>query len=214
MAKAAEGASAAQVRLARVEAMLAGTKPWSRKIEDTLATELGVTVETIRRDKRTVLAAFRVRLGVDLEDRRAHMAARLETLFGEAAEAGRHGPAVAAARSLITLQGLDIPPPRAEEPDGEAEPEDELEALALRLRDTRRLRKSAERDGSYVPASNMLKLEADILGQITAEKRTRLAAAQGAASDADLFATIRDAIPDLKPEQLDELLAAIRAARS
>ncbi len=208
-----EEATAAPARLARVEAVLASTKPWSRHVEDALATELHVTVETIRRDRRTVLAAMRLQLGEDLEDRRALMASRLDTVADSAVTAGRHGAAVAALRSLATLQGLDIPPPRPEEPDTEAEPEDPLEALALRLRDTHRLRKSAERDGSYVAAQSLLKLEAEILAQSTAEKRTREEARRKHATDEELVAAYAAELAALPWAIWHRVSEAVTAAR-
>lgn len=206
-------AAAAQARLARVEEELAGTRPWSRHVEAELAAELGVTVETIRRDRRTVLAAMRVRLAEDLEERRALMAARLEAVAEKAITAERHGAAVSAIKAVITLQGLDVPPPRAEEPDTEVEPEDTLDALALRLRDTRRLRKAAERDSSYVAAQSLLKLEAELLAQITTERRAREDAARVAATDDELVEETVAELLELPEVLLARVLAGVRAKR-
>jgi molecular chaperone GrpE (heat shock protein) len=117
-------------------------------------------------------------------------------------------------KMLATLQGLDVPPPRPLEDDAVDETLDAIEALRGRLADTRRLRKAAERDGSYVAAQSLIKLEADIIASIETERRAREAASALNATDDDLLRELEDVMDSLPDALLDALSARIAAKRA
>ena len=187
------------------------TKSWTMKLEGELSKKWSVSRETVRRDFALLKCALAERSsGAPLEERRALLTSRLEEQIEAASTQGKSNHAIMGLKILATLQGLDVPPPREEQEESQEEPTDALVALALRLRSTRRLRRSAERDGSYVAAQSLLKLEAEIIGQIESEKRSRAAALQGTASDEELVATLAAGLASLPPALREQVLAQVR----
>lgn len=202
-----------QTRLVELEDTLR-TKAWTMKLEGELALKWGVGRECVRRDLSTLKAALRERVsGATLEERRGLMVSRLEALAEQATAAGKVGPAAMTLKLLSSLQGLDVPPPREDDLDETPEPADALDALAARLRDTRRLRRAAERDGSYVAAQSLLKLEAELIGQSETEKRARADAARATASDAEALKEMEDYLSSLPASELDALVSRARSTR-
>ena len=78
------------------------------------------------------------------------------------------------------------------------EPDDLVDSLLMRIKDTRRLRAAAELDGSHVAALTAMKLEADLAAQLSAELRMRADKAPPL-SDADLVAQIAADVAALPP---------------
>ena len=93
-----------------------GDRGWSLQIALDLAAELGVSKETIYRDRRAIIERARVELSAhDLEERRSEFLERLRGHCRAALDAGKHGPAAAMLNLEQKIVGLDQPPPKQDD---------------------------------------------------------------------------------------------------
>lgn len=94
--------------------------------------------------------------------------------------------------------------PAPDEKDGVADP---ALTRTQQFQTTRRLRRKAEADGSYVAAANLLRLEVEVLAQIEADQAAKDRVAP--VGEAMLIRELRDAVASLPESALEQLREAL-----
>jgi hypothetical protein len=154
--------------------------------------------------------AFHSDMALPLEFRRREHAAALVEMIREARESETYSPLPALTKQLADLTGLNKQAaPRLIKL--RPEPADLLDALRERLADTQQLRLRASREGSYVAARDLLRMEADLVISIAAEVAAR-APTRESLTDAELVEALAADIQTMPPVLRRQLLALVQAA--
>lgn len=153
--------------------------------------------------------AFHSDTSIPVEVRRRDHAAAIVELIREAREAESFTAVPTLTRQLAELTGLDIRQ-KAPRIKPRPEPADLLDALRHRLNDTQQLRLRASAEGSYVAARDLLRMEADLLGQIAAEVASR-APKRDALTDDQLIDEVARDLLAMPPVMRRAVLARVQA---
>lgn len=181
---------------------------WSGPWLPDLATEAGVSLKTIRRDRDVVLRYLRDEELGSREERRTRFLLSLRADRAQARADRKWAPVATLATLESKVIGLDVPPP---EPQAEVTEDTETDPLRRLLTETRAMRLDAQARGSMVAAARLLEREHTILTDIAEEDRRKAEAETQAATDDEVLGQFSAALQDMPESMVEALGRAIKA---
>lgn len=204
MAKAQTRKTSPKARREAVEAAIR-EHGWDHQLALVVAKKTGWSWRTIYRDRDAIVARLAVEEEAGLEHRRAAFLTDVRAVAAKAKRADKFGPAAKLMQMECAVLGLDRPAPAAEV-EADAGPLDtSLEGV---LKETRRMRRRAQAEGSFVAADRLLERELEIVKEIRQRDEAEAQRRRGHLGEDELVAMI-EAVAARLPDQVRRRLLGV-----